>query len=100
MGGLHVYKGGPSRTRHVRERQCLGQQAASARGDTHIETHIHQVNIPSYFPPADHAVLRFEWYALHRREGFTESRTPRETELYATCADVKLTGGQPLGEGS
>jgi len=49
--------------------------------------------IPSHFPSAEHAILRYEWYAIHRRD------TENIVEIYANCADVKLTGGTALPNG-
>eukprot|EP01092_Planopodium_desertum_P001750 TRINITY_DN126_c0_g1_i1.p1 TRINITY_DN126_c0_g1~~TRINITY_DN126_c0_g1_i1.p1 ORF type:complete len:324 (-),score=22.53 TRINITY_DN126_c0_g1_i1:83-1054(-) len=48
------------------------------------------LNIPSFVPPCDHCVLRFEWYALHVRPTI---------EFYSQCVDVTIvsdyTGGLP-----
>lgn len=42
-----------------------------------------KLRIPSYLPSSDHAILRFEWYALHVRPTI---------EYYAQCVDLKITG--------
>lgn len=41
------------------------------------------VKIPDYLPSSSHAILRWEWYALH---------VYPEIEFYAQCADVKVNG--------
>jgi len=55
------------------------------------------IQIPKYFPPAEHAILRFEWYAIHLNDNI--DRNKKVVEFYANCADVKLTGGTPLPDG-
>lgn len=41
--------------------------------------------LPSYLPSSEHAILRWEWYALHLRD-------INVIEFYAQCADVKIVG--------
>lgn len=44
----------------------------------------HTVNLPAWLPSAEHAVLRWEWYALH---------VFPTIEFYVQCTDVKIKAG-------
>ena len=44
----------------------------------------HTVHLPAWLPSAEHAVLRWEWYALH---------VYPTIEFYVQCTDVKIAGG-------
>lgn len=44
----------------------------------------HTVHLPAWLPSAEHAVLRWEWYALH---------VFPTIEFYVQCTDVKIQGG-------
>ena len=45
-------------------------------------SYTYQVQLPDWLPSSSHAVLRWEWYAVHVY-----------TEFYANCVDVVVSGG-------
>jgi len=47
------------------------------------------VTIPSALPAATHAVLRWEWYALHQGPG--------SPEFYSQCVDIAITSAVAAG---
>ena len=48
-----------------------------------------KVTIPSGLPASTHAVLRWEWYALHQ--------APGTIEFYSQCADIAITSAVAAG---
>ena len=48
-----------------------------------------KVTIPSGLPASTHAVLRWEWYALHQ--------APGTIEFYSQCADIEITSAVAAG---